>query len=627
MAVSVAQRVQVLLALTLAAACARTSDRSTTGATTAPLIVIGLDGADWQFIDRLVAAGGMPRLAQLMREGQSGVLVTQHPPLSPLVWTTMLTGKSPLEHGVLDFTRFHPRSRTREPITSDERRVPAVWNMLDSQQLTSAVFGMWATYPAEAIDGVIVSDRLYSFQQRDAVAPANSVFPASEQAPALEVLARTEQAIDARVLQRYLPWVSSAEKDPLVGELRRVLVQTEVYDALAREALRQRRDALTVVYFQGTDEIGHLFASFVSPRPAWIDDAPFARYAGVVERYYNEIDTRLGVYRQLAAQRGARLLVVSDHGFRWGDDRPRQAGMARAATAAQWHRDDGIWLLWGDAIQAAPRAVTKSRVDQVCATILALLNLPAGIGLAGPPLASIPDASAPPVDYGALYRPAPAVDASIADERVEQLRSLGYVGSSEPSRATSRDSDQPTRTAGSFSNEALILRAAGRIDEAQAALEHALERDPQHAASLWNLSDLLASAGKDPARSDRLLLQALESGLSEGVPYVLARSATVRKLGDTARAAALLEGALQRAPESAPLYLYRARLRSEAQDCRGALDDALTAQRWAPGEATAYALAGVSRLCLGDQPGARREFARSLQLDPDQPKIRAILDR
>lgn len=46
MAVSVAQRVRVLLALTLAAACARTSDRSTTGATTAPLIVIGLDGAD-----------------------------------------------------------------------------------------------------------------------------------------------------------------------------------------------------------------------------------------------------------------------------------------------------------------------------------------------------------------------------------------------------------------------------------------------------------------------------------------------------------------------------------------------------------------------------------------------------
>ncbi len=57
------------------------------------------------------------------------MLSTQHPPLSPLLWTTMMTGTSPLEHEILDFTRFHPATGRKEPITSDERKVPAVWNM------------------------------------------------------------------------------------------------------------------------------------------------------------------------------------------------------------------------------------------------------------------------------------------------------------------------------------------------------------------------------------------------------------------------------------------------------------------------------------------------------------------
>src|SRR5437667_5460764 len=123
-----------------------------------PVIFIGLDGADWNLLDRLMAEGTMPNLALLTREGRSGILKTLHPPLSPLVWTTMMTGVSPLEHGILDFTRFNPTTGAREPITSDERLVPAIWNMVTSVGKQVAVFGLWATYPAESVAGLVVSD-------------------------------------------------------------------------------------------------------------------------------------------------------------------------------------------------------------------------------------------------------------------------------------------------------------------------------------------------------------------------------------------------------------------------------------------------------------------------------------
>ena len=60
------------------------------------MIFVGLDGADWQLIDRYTASGAMPNLARLVAEGAGGALETIHPPLSPIVWTTMMTGVSPV---------------------------------------------------------------------------------------------------------------------------------------------------------------------------------------------------------------------------------------------------------------------------------------------------------------------------------------------------------------------------------------------------------------------------------------------------------------------------------------------------------------------------------------------------
>src|SRR5258708_22244342 len=99
----------------------------------------------------------MPALARLGAEGPGGRLKTLSPPLSPLIWTTMMTGTSPLEHRILDFVQFDPATGVKEPITSAERRTPAVWNMATAAGKRSAVFCLWATYPAEAIHGLIVS--------------------------------------------------------------------------------------------------------------------------------------------------------------------------------------------------------------------------------------------------------------------------------------------------------------------------------------------------------------------------------------------------------------------------------------------------------------------------------------
>ena len=67
------------------------------------VFILGLDGADWRIIDRLEAEGRLPNLARLRHEGAWGLLRSQKPLLSPIVWTTIATGRHPLDHGIMGF--------------------------------------------------------------------------------------------------------------------------------------------------------------------------------------------------------------------------------------------------------------------------------------------------------------------------------------------------------------------------------------------------------------------------------------------------------------------------------------------------------------------------------------------
>src|SRR5207249_5014379 len=67
------------------------------------VVLVGIDGADWDVIDGLVARGRVPNLARLKREGAWARLRSSVPMLSPLLWTTVATGKTPDRHGINDF--------------------------------------------------------------------------------------------------------------------------------------------------------------------------------------------------------------------------------------------------------------------------------------------------------------------------------------------------------------------------------------------------------------------------------------------------------------------------------------------------------------------------------------------
>ena len=419
---------------------------------------------------------------------------------------------------------------------------------------------MWATHPAEAVRGLMVSDRLFAFYVREQ-APAGAVFPPEEQGRVVEARKQVEQEVSLAALQAYLPWLTSGELERLQASgnpyahpataLARILIETRLYHRLAVDWIRRKQPALSIAYFEGTDTIGHVFAAFAPPRQEGIDPADFERYQSVPRTYFREIDGLLGEYRALAEETGAALLVVSDHGFLWSEGRPRTSGLV-GATAGLWHRDEGIYVLWGQGIEpSATRG--EGRVGQVAATILGLLGLPRAAGTEGPALAGVAEVL-PARNYGTRSPRQVAAGSAPADEAIDRLKALGYVGSGE-SATRPESAGSSTRTGGSFVNEASLLQEAGKTAEARAAFEQALRLDPHLPSAKYDLAAILEKEGRS-READDLLLSALADGLDPDLVQEIATQALAR--GDAPRALRLMDGTVARRPDDAR-FLHRAR--------------------------------------------------------------------
>ena len=126
------------------------------------LLVIGIDGAHWERLDPLLAAGRLPNLERLLETGKRGVLYCEEGCVSPIAWTTIFTGRPPAEHGITGW----------DVSISTNRRVSALWNILDRAERTSYVSHVPSTFPAEKIRGGMIA----GFPLPEGVVPQHRVW-------------------------------------------------------------------------------------------------------------------------------------------------------------------------------------------------------------------------------------------------------------------------------------------------------------------------------------------------------------------------------------------------------------------------------------------------------------------
>ena len=497
----------------------------------APVVVVGWDGADWQTALPLMAAGRMPNLARLVGEGAKADLRSYDPMFSPLLWTTVATGKAPTEHGIADFLVFSSAGGDRRPITSDFRRVKALWNIFSDFDRRSSWIGWWASYPAESIRGLIVTDYLGAALGRKAPDEAAALAGILSPAGALKDPARllvTPLQITQPEVARIIP-VSDDEyraareelarapeksdkdrsrTDSPVAFIMRVLSIARTFHDVALEEIKAG-SPFVAVYYEGIDMMGHGFQHFLAPKMSIVSDDDFQRFKDAVPHYYEFQDELLGEVVCAAGPRAVTILL-SDHGFRTGADRPNFAPSTKGQPE-EWHRDWGILALRGPGIHHGE--LSPASIYDITPTLLYLEGLP----LAGDmPGRLIVDAFEPAVlrerppaevkSYelvGARLEHAGDAEADpvAMHEMMANLRALGYVGGSEEGAhqetgAVAEGAPRTPETQYFFHrNLAVLYIKQGRLTDAEAELQAANDRKPQ-GKTYEMLSQVRASQGR-----------------------------------------------------------------------------------------------------------------------------------
>ncbi len=307
------------------------------------VLLILFDGAEWNVIHPLLRAGRLPNLAAFMRGGTYGRLKSLEDVAlaSPVLWTSMASGKLRHKHGVRDFYA-----------TASSVQCVRLWEIFEHEGLPIGLFRYLITWPPRPTNGFIVPDWC---------ARTAEAFPAE-----LSFINTMKELKESRVLVRNavlafrhgmrLPTafraITEAARERLLKpprldvRFRQRLAELAIHTDLFLWLLRRHRPYFAVFYTGLPDGVHHEYWQFMEPEKfPKVTGAEVVRYGWVIPRVYEELDRKLG---QLLKAAGPETLAViaSDHGgeaneeeYRWANIRVeefiRALGLPGAMNAFQ----------------------------------------------------------------------------------------------------------------------------------------------------------------------------------------------------------------------------------------------------------------------------------------------------
>lgn len=558
------------------------------------VLLIGWDAADWQVISPLLDAGKMPALNRLVESGVMGNIATLQPCLSPILWTSIATGKHADKHGILGFVEPDGAGGVRHA-TSMSRKTKALWNIASQNGLRSNVVGWYASHPAEPINGVCVSnlfdqnpptpgnawtlppDSVHPSKWRDAVAEFR-VHPCELTREDLRPFIPQIDSIDHRTDRRPFDFALAMAHCVSVHSIATAIMENEPWEFMA-------------VYHDMIDAAGHVFMPYHPPQMEHVPDADFALYQGVMERVYTFHDQMLARLLELAGEE-TTVIVVSDHGFYSDHRRPRTLapGDSPEALAAHWHRPLGMFCMAGSGIKRDDRIYGATLLD-VAPTVLMLLGIPPGADMDGRPLVEALEQPAK-IDKIESWDQSPGnagmhprqkqVDTVSAQATVDRLVALGYI---DP-ETSNPDSAARTATDEADFNLSVVYLNSSQPGKAIPLLQRLFAGYPGNVRFGLTLAKALAE-DRRPAEAQKVLLAIEARGVTTPDLHV-AMAGVLMDLGQSDAALKRIMEADRAAPGLHAIQFARGRIHMARRewaaaeaDCRRALDidpDVLPAQ-------------------------------------------------
>jgi len=145
------------------------------------VIVVGLDGMEPTLLEKYMSEGKLPNFSRLKKEGTYEKLKTTIPAISPVAWSSFMTGSNPCKHNIFDFLSRNPNNYLPDlssaqignpkkilplgkykfplskPVIRGLRKSIPFWKILGDNGIFSTILRIPITFPPEKFKGHLLS--------------------------------------------------------------------------------------------------------------------------------------------------------------------------------------------------------------------------------------------------------------------------------------------------------------------------------------------------------------------------------------------------------------------------------------------------------------------------------------
>ncbi|NIR51226.1 hypothetical protein GWO43_21685 [candidate division KSB1 bacterium] len=289
------------------------------------IIFVGLDCATYWIVEKLVAEGRMPNLARLMAQGVTFHTECEEPVVSPVVWTSIATAKSPEKHGVKS---FHA--------TSASVKTKRIWDIFLDRGAAVGIMGHFVIWPPQKVRGFMVPDLLALDDQTqpEDLRFLRKLTESSKSGRGEGIHHNMQSAWDAyahgvRLSTLWSAFIQLAQKKfskrPLIEEQfgMRVLKQC-LYADVFTWLWKKYRPQYAYFHNHLIDTSSHIFWKYLEPQKfGKVPQDEVEKYGDYLFKAFEHADATLGQILTLVDE-DTVVIVASDHGAKAAVEQARQ---------------------------------------------------------------------------------------------------------------------------------------------------------------------------------------------------------------------------------------------------------------------------------------------------------------
>jgi len=251
------------------------------------VVVLGIDGATYQVLDRFLDWGILPNLALIFKKGVRGNLLSTLPPMTGIAWASFATGKNPGKHGCFNF--FLPTKNINDTKISSSQDIAGktFYEVLEEHGVRCILINMPVSWPPRLKKGITVGSWLATKE--------DFVFPPS-------LIQEIPELSSYQLFPDFLTEQGGSIEE-YIKELKKI---EKIRFAVAKKLFKKNWDFFFLL-FSSVDWLQHKRLKELL--------SPTLSKDSFLLSLFKDIDDYIGWFMD-NLPKGAFLVLLSDHGFK-----------------------------------------------------------------------------------------------------------------------------------------------------------------------------------------------------------------------------------------------------------------------------------------------------------------------